>query len=219
MSPNRHNPDHGPSRQLLQAFTDGELDACTHADVEEWLCRHPEAQNAIERDRQLLALFRDNPPPEPDSATWDDVLGQIHEALRPCAHPTPRPPSAGFRRRWGTRLLLGLFTTAAMIAGVLVARPLLPGVPAKPILAREVAVEDNEPFPVVSADDVNILSVDACDADSLVMGPPLIGSFAVAESNDVEILSVGSVPMEGSQARLDASSVAMILFADEPEEP
>lgn len=154
---------------------DGRLDALAHRRIELWLAAHPEVGAAVEEHRQVLQACREAPIPEPTAAQWaaalDGVaarLAQTREALPPRRLP-----------RWSTAL------AAAAAAMFLLA---LPGdlglrLPAPVSLVREVT-----PIPVASAEDVEIVSIDAADLKALLVGhPPLRGSLELAAGGDVQI--------------------------------
>jgi hypothetical protein len=43
-------------------------------------------------------------------------------------------------------------------------------------------------FPVASAREVDILSIDPRDADRVVLGDPLLGAFELATPEDIEVI-------------------------------
>lgn len=163
---------------------------------------------------RLAALFRDHPPPDPSGKAWRAVLARIEAQLpppRPLAPPPGRPRP---RARW---LLSGLLAAAAL-AGVLVGRALLPGGGGEADLLATL----EEVLPVVSADEVNILHMDARDADRIVTGQPLVGAFDLAAGEDIEIVQVEADLEDGALPRLlRRAGLPMIVLAhaDDDEEP
>lgn len=177
----------------------------------------PEAvpEHALAR---LAALFRDHPPPDPSGKAWHAVLARI-EAQLPPPRPLASPPGRARPRVRGllTGLLTGLLAAAAL-AGVLIGRALLPGGGGEPDLLATL----EEVLPVVSADEVNILHMDACDADRIVTGQPLVGAFDLAAGEDIEIVQVEADLQDGALPRLlRRAGLPMIVLAhaDDDEEP
>jgi hypothetical protein len=82
--------------------------------------------------------------------------------------------------------------------------------------------DPNTPFPVASANEVNIISMDARDADALVMsGQPIMGPFELAAPEDIEVLKA-EPPWQGAPVpRLGEGAVPMIVAASigEAQEP
>jgi hypothetical protein len=216
MTANRNTPEHGPTPEQLQAYADGELDQRTHASVEAWLDLRPDAQAEVEAMRRIVTLYRDSPPAEPCPGAWEDTLGHIKAAL-PMPGPSGKPPASRVGSRWGVRLLLGLAACAAVLGGVLLARPLWFAPPVEPAVVH--GGDGEEPFPVATAQDINVIRVDARDADSLVLSPPVMGSFDVAEPEEIELLAVGPDPARGRRVRMTNGSVAMIEAVEGSEEP
>jgi hypothetical protein len=83
---------------------------------------------------------------------------------------------------------------------VLLARSLWPGLP-RPNVPGE---SGEEPFPVASAEDVTIISMDAHDMGALVVGQPPVqeGPLEMASRNDVKVLHVEPAGPDGPVARL-----------------
>jgi hypothetical protein len=216
------SPDcHGPTPEQLAAFADGELGPAERARVEAWLAGHPTDAREVESLRRLVGLWRDNPPPEPSFAAWDEARERI--AGRAVASSAP---ARGPWRRWPVRLVAGLLTAAALVGGVLLARAWWPAGPPEPAPegpggglvvgpqpAPQLAGDDdpNTPFPVATAGEVNVLSIDAQDADAVILHPPLMGEFELAEPADILVLEVQPAPDGGIEARLQPGPVPMIV--------
>jgi anti-sigma factor RsiW len=216
MSPHSTNPEHDPTPEQLLAFADGELDPRTHAQVERWLAQHPEVRAEVEAERHLLRLYRETPAPEPTPAAWEECRARLQAAL-------PLPEATGTGRKGGSRwvvgLLVGLLTAAAVLGGMFLARPLWPVNGRAPQNPALVPAEDEGPFAVATAQEINIISMDAIDADAILLGPPLMGSFELAEPEDIELLAVGPHPAHGRRPQVADGPVAMIMPADEGEGP
>src|SRR5207248_11037657 len=87
----------------------------------------------------------------------------------------PAPP----RRPWMRGLMVGLPAAAAVLAAVYLSGP----GPTRP--AAEA------PWPVVTEDDVEILSLQEADAGLLVVGaPPVAGRLTLASAADVNLIGV-----------------------------
>jgi hypothetical protein len=156
-------PEREPTPQELAAYFDGELAGTERAAVEEWLAAHPEGQAEIESLRQLHALYDAQPVPEPSPAAWERTRDRI----------TADVERDRRRRSWSWAMLSGL--AAAALVGVLIFRG---GAP-----------EDTEPFPVVSPDDVQIISMNPNDNAALVgVRPLLLNQIDLATHAEIEIL-------------------------------
>lgn len=165
----------------------------------------------------LARLYRDHPPPEPN---WGPTLAGIESRLA-----RDLPPN----RRWRIHLVVGLLTTAAAIFGGLVlARPLWQSavkdnVDRSQTPVAQVAVEDDEPYPVALASEVNIIAMDPKDADRIVMGVSLLGSFELVDPEDIEIVHVEPHPDAGwtprPQQRKGAPMIIVARADDDDDDP
>jgi anti-sigma factor RsiW len=159
--------------ELLAAYVDGELAPAECCRVEAWLADHPEARADVEAQRRLARLFEATAPPAPAPEQWANALAGVERGL---AVPLPNPAR---RRR---AVLAAALVAAAAVLLALVLRG-LPG--------RHAAPPDNspgpeEPWPVVSADDVDIVSMDDRDRGTLVVGEPPV-------NEPVELLTAAEV--------------------------
>ncbi len=215
MTRNWHNP--APTPAELAAWADGELDPVTASRVEAWLADHPEAAHDAESARRLVQLYRDHAPPEPSPAAWQAALGRIETGL---AAPRRLPG-------WRLRLLLGFAAAAAVLGGLLIAGLYRPR-PAQepetaPVVQREVVLaeddDNDEPFAVLTAGEVDILSMEAVDADRLVLGQPLLGPIDFCRLEDIQVVKVEADPEEGLVSRLQPGpEMPMIVVARADEE-
>jgi hypothetical protein len=172
-------PDRPTDRRwppLLAAYADGELDAAGRARVEDWLAAHPDARADLDAQVRLGPrgpLWEASAAPDPGPAAWDAVLARVRREV------DARGPSRP-RRPWARGLMVALPAAAAVLAAVHLSRP--PAPPRPPAEA---------PWPVTTADDVEILSIQEADAGMLVVGaPPLVGRLTLASAADVNLIGV-----------------------------
>lgn len=172
-----HHDREGPTPVQIAAYADGELGPADRAAVEAWLCDHPDARAEVEGHRGLGALCRDAAPPVPDEAAWAGVLARVEADLA-------RGRLAG-RGKWLRR------TAALWVAvGCAAAALLLALLPGRPPANRPPTAPPA--LPVVSSDDVDIISMDGRDRDFLVVGdPPVRGPLTLASAQDVTVDSTG----------------------------
>jgi len=172
---NEYQDSDAPTPQQLVAYGHGELDARTRARVATWLDRHPEAAAELDAEICLERNWATGPLPEPTPAEWSVVRKRIQAALVPSSPPRVR----AFPRR---NLWTNAASAAAIFLALLLYRPTGKEVAVAPA-PREPMVT---PFPVVSEKDVEILSMDAADADALVVGElPMRGPVVLAGPGDV----------------------------------
>ncbi len=197
-----NNGSEGPSPEEWTAYLDGALGADERERFEAWLAAHPEAAAAADGCRRLTHLWQSAEPPEPSPAAWGATWGRIEGAL----------PARAPARAWGAgrpfRVFLGMAAAAAVLGGVLLARPFASG-PGQWVNEIDEAV--NEPLPVASADEVNIISVRADDADAVVAQPPVFGSFDVASAGDVKLEGAEPSQPGGKAPWMGGGQVPMIV--------
>lgn len=143
----------GPSPEQFSAYVDGELNPTDRAIVEGWLADHPDALAEIESLRGLAQVWQTTLPPEPNEEKWAAMLAGLRATV-------PEKPAPD--RRWVWVLGSSAAAAAALLLAFFLWRPaaVVPPEP-QPI-----------PLPVVSADDVEIISLDMVDAPALVVGEP-----------------------------------------------
>jgi anti-sigma factor RsiW len=155
-----------PTPEQLTAYIDGELDAAQRMRVERWVSNHPEAAAEVDEYRHLARLWQATTPIEPDGAKWVPILDGVE-----CGFLRSRALDRGRQRLLRVGMTIAL---AAAVLLVLLWRP----------TADSVSVE---PLTVVSADDVEIVSLRAADRSTLVVGvPPVTEPLALASRDDVE---------------------------------
>lgn len=163
-----------PPPEWLAGYADGELDARARAAVEAWLAGRPDAAAEVEGQRRVRQLYRDAAPAEPNAAAWDAVWARVGDALPP-RRPAPRP-------RWPWLAAVALASAAAVAVSARLAWP----------TASLNLVPAWTPYPVVSADDVEVLSMDAADVDALVVGaPPVRGPIVLVSAEDISLEDMG----------------------------
>jgi hypothetical protein len=174
------------------AYADGELEPGERERIEAWLADHPEAAAEVESLRRLERLCQAAAPPEPAPEAWARVLARIETSLP--GPGTSRPRTAARPLVWASGV-----AAAAVLFGVLLTRSLGPG-PSKP---GGPAGNDEEPFPVASAEDITIIRMDAHDLSALVVGQPPVqeGPLEMASRNDVKVLNVEPAWPDGPVAR------------------
>jgi anti-sigma factor RsiW len=196
--------DKGPSPapEELMAFADGELSPARHEEVAKWLVGQPDAQGQIEDFRRLGQLWRNAQPPEPSPQAWAAALARIENALPP-SMPRFRPRSR--HPAWTFPVL----AAAAVLGVVLLSRSLAPvGTPTN---TNGPATADEEVFPIVAAHEINIVGMDARDADALVGHPPLSGTLEFAAPADVRLLNAQPHGDDGRIPRMGDGDVPMIV--------
>lgn len=153
--------DREPTPEQLAAYFDGELAGPDRVAVEAWLATHPDGRAEVEALRQLHAHYDALPVPEPSPERWDAAYAAVEARL------------VAPRRNWTWAVVVaGL---AAAVVGVL-------------LLPRGVA-PDGEPYPVVSADEVRIISMNPNDHKALVGVQALeLAEVDLVTHPDVEIL-------------------------------
>ncbi len=157
---------------------------------------------------QLAALYRQNPPADPSEGAWDAVLGRVAAALpAPAPASPPRVPPRG-AGGWGP--LAGAAAVAAVVSLALLRetpRPTPPG-------------DDDGPWEVATAAEVQILGVTPSEADQLALvGRPQMGEFAVASFDEIKVLHAEPNPDGETRPELDtAGPVPVIDWAARREE-
>lgn len=175
----QHRPDEPqrPTSEELAAYVDGELNPAAQRSVEHWLAAHPQERAEVETQRSLNRLWADTAPTEPGDEAWSGVLARVADAA---AVPAPRPRHPARRIAGIAWLALGLVATAAtLLVAFWLARPSGPTGP--------VAV-----LPVLTGDEVEIISMDAADVAALVVGElPRRAPLVMASVDEVTVHEAG----------------------------
>ncbi len=170
-----------PWADRLAAYYDGTLAPEDRRCVEAWLVDHTDVANELRDLHQLRQVFHTASLPEPSEEAWAAVRERIDQAL---AQPPARNPAAAPRSAGG-----GLAWRAATAAAILLAAAFLYW------QSRHSADDKASAWVVASADDVEILSVDAAGARSLLVGePPLPAPMVMMAAGDARLKSVEIVP-------------------------
>jgi anti-sigma factor RsiW len=164
--------------ELLAAYVDGELAPAECRRVEAWLAAHPEARADVEAQRRLARLLDESAPAAPAEEQWADVLARMERGLAvPSGGPT------GGRRRAAVVAAAVVAAAAAVLLAVA-----LNGLPVRPVLPGDTPQEDEEPWPVASADEVEVLSMDDRDRGTLVVGePPVNVPVELVTAKEVQV--------------------------------
>ncbi len=212
----RGDNEWSPSGEELAAYAAGRLDqdgpqASLRGRIKDWLADHPAAAAEVEGQIRLLRLWRDTAAPDPGEAAWARVWAHLKDTPVGTA---PRPGTPWKRRlTWAAALVLG--SAAAVLLTVTLVSP----------WGADQPPANLEPFPVASADEVDIIRVDGADADTLVVGRlPVDGPLPVATADEVEIvringadtdaLVVGEPPVRGSLVLAAPGDVRLIRMED-----
>jgi anti-sigma factor RsiW len=173
--------------------------------LEDWLREHPEANDDLADLPHLRELYQSACSPEPDEAAWNAVRSRIHDSLVRVRSPRP----------WWS---IAAGAVAAAILAVVLARSLWTTSVPEP--ATTTVQLDEEPFPVVEADDVSILSMDARDVAALVVGEPPIGDdLEFARPQDIRVIRCERCPLSGRFARLEKGDEVPMFVAAAAVEP
>jgi hypothetical protein len=142
--------------------------------VELWLATQREAAAAVEDHRQVLRAVAASAPAEPTEVEWAAVLKRIESEL-----PPPRMAPRAVVSRWAGVL------AAAAAAALLV---FIPGDFSSWRPGAGASLLPEAPFLLASPEDVEIVSIDAADLKSLIVGqPPWRGPLVLAGAGDVEL--------------------------------
>ena len=173
----------GPSIEELTAFLDGELGPDDWTRVQDWLANHPEDATLVEDHRNLLRFWRETTPADPSEKAWGEVFARIEAGTRQAGAHVRTSLRRGRRIRVG---LLGAAAAAAVILAIVA-----------PWRERDNGV-DLAGFPIVTADDVDLVSMEGNDAELLVVGnPPVQEPMELVASGDVTLIRIerSDVPM------------------------
>jgi hypothetical protein len=166
------DPSETPLGEQLAAYVDGELDTAGCQRVQVWLAEHPEAAKEIHEQRRLAQLWRAALPPEPPEPQWATAWTGIETAL-----------TARRRHRLaGIIMLLG--AVAAIVVFLMLPRP-------PRDMGDQPAPNLDDLISVAAPEDVDIISMEAADANTLPVGdPPVRDALDLASYNEVVVTRV-----------------------------
>lgn len=168
-------------------------------DFEAWVNEHPTANDDLADLPRLRELCLSACPSEPEESAWTSTLNRIRAAI-----PNVRIASQA-TSPW-LRLALGMTAAAAILAGVLLGRSWWTTGPIPQSIPPE------EPYPVVEAADVTIISMDPHDVAALVVGePPVTGELVFAQPDDVRVIKCERCPHSGNLPQLKRGEVPMFV--------
>lgn len=192
-----------PTPEQLAAYADGELDAAARRQCADWLDAHPDAAAEVEAWRRLARVWESAAPPEPGPAAWDAALGRIANSL---------PGDSRGPVRAGRRFILWSSLLAAAAAAALtvsLSAKLFRVVPAD----SSDDPNEREPYPVATADEVTIISMDIRDTEALVVVlPPIHGPLDFAAFEDIEVVETLPPHQDAAAPRLDVQLALPMVF-------
>jgi hypothetical protein len=134
-------------------------------------------------------LCRSAEPPEPTEADWARVLDRIQRGVE---HPQVQVSPLLQRKGWMG--LVSIVTAAAAAAAMFFFYVRVP-VEAPGTQQPGEVTQQADAFPVTSSEDVDIVSVEATDSDTLVVGDlPLRKPIVLVEPGDIALRSVERNP-------------------------
>jgi ferric-dicitrate binding protein FerR (iron transport regulator) len=198
-------PDQRPPIEYFAAFLDGELSTDDWARVQDWLANHPEDAALVEAQRNLLRCWQETAPAEPSERAWREVFARIERRGLKIEDRGSRTKDLS-RGRWIRIGLLGGVAAAALILALVI-----PGRD-----QEDKTPSDIEELAILSAEDVDLISMEENDTRLLVVGnPPVQEPLVLVATGDVTLDSIepdedGFVP----QARMNpGSSAAPMIIA------
>lgn len=163
---------------------------------------HPEIEGDLADLQRLRELYQTYAAPSPEESVWNRVQRRVEESVAQAR----LEPGRSARPWWA---LVGL--SAAAILAFQLAHPLWR-------TNAPTTRETVEPFPVAEADEVHIVSMDARDAASLVVGVlPLADDMRFAQPDDIRVIHCERCPRSGRLAHLEpGDEVPMFVSAVVP---
>jgi anti-sigma factor RsiW len=193
--------------ELLAAYVDGELAPAECRRVEAWLADHPEARADVEAQRRLARLFEGAAPPTPGPVQWADALARVEHGLA-------APPARPARRRRAAVAIAAIVAAAAVLLALALKDP-----PVRPVPPDAGPPAAEEPWPVASADEVEIVSMDDRDRGALVVGEPPVGErVELLTANEVQVNKLGRDEQGwvGQLCGTDGSGSPMVVMQPSP---
>ncbi len=184
-----------PTPEDLAAYLDGEFEGDDARIpqkqlVEEWLADHPEAFADLTAWRRLKQIWQDTTPELSEESRWAALLSRIQHDLTHGPKPTvpaPKPFPWGWVSGFAAALLLTV--------GFLIWQGQSPKpekkTPSPSFSKNKSPSLPTKPFPVVAADEIQILHVGGEDISGLVIGaPPMEGVMPMAGPDEIVFTSV-----------------------------
>jgi hypothetical protein len=170
-------------------------------EVEAWLAADPMARDDVDAQRHLQDLWHETTPVEPDAAAWDASHRALHRSR--CRRPSRLP--------LGRVAALVFATAAAIWIAAIVFGP-----------AREQKLPPDRAdtaFAVATSDEIEILSVEAADTGSLVVGElPVRGPLELLGPGEVRVTSVAPAD-DNMTPEVREGPAAPIIWAHLDSEP
>jgi anti-sigma factor RsiW len=198
------NSEWAPSPKMLAAYLDGEFEgrddlAGLRRRVENWLAVHPQARADLAAHRRLRQLWQATTPSEPGPLTWSGMMAQLETWKQGPGCVLPQPKT---RKRWPVAMVLSLAASILIL-----------------VLIRTGPMEDIDPFPVATEQEVVILHVDGSDTASLVVGQlPVQGPLELAGPGEVTLTSVQPAQGDNMVPEFGAEGRPIIWVRAETEE-
>ena len=204
-----HGDCYQPTALEIAAFLDGELDRQAHLAalrrrIQEYLLDHPQAGAAALAQRRLKLLMHATGSPEPAEDSWNAIQAHLEKLPAPAA--AVRPPWWSAAGVVAAAVLLAGAAAALVAVIVWPAEPLAdaptPPAPARVEIAKKKQPDappqsqqtpasrqaDLEPFPVATADEIEILSIGGADVKSVfVRHFPMNSPLPIPEAGEVTI--------------------------------
>jgi hypothetical protein len=186
-----------PAPEELAAYVDGRLDARRQRELDTWLSRHPEMTAELLAHKRLARLWRRAAPESPTDARWSLLRYSIFARIADRATNLTKP-----RRWWILPIALGAVAASSVLAFVIF-RDHLPffndakqrSVQQSPQVGP---IDDHDSTPpkievleVLSADEVEIITMDLRDSHALVVGePPIRGDLVLLTEDEIEGVTI-----------------------------
>ncbi|HEV3203485.1 MAG TPA: hypothetical protein VGY77_03840 [Gemmataceae bacterium] len=176
-----------PREEMLAAYVDGELNSAGRLEVEAWIVSHPETAAELEALRQFKQFWQATRAFDPSEGVWAQTLENITTGLvQPKLASAPGFPTAAAKPAHDFSWVRGIVrwtSAAAVFVGLMALDSRSPRDP--------LSVPSMDPYPVISTEDIDILTVHAADAGRLVVGKsPLTEPLDIAEPGDIVVVSV-----------------------------
>lgn len=197
-SESRFGDDWQPTPELLAAYFDGECEgrddlAHLRRRIEAWLAANPGAREELAQYRALRNIWQQTTPVEPAAEKWQRVQRKIEAAVGRGSPPVVGQASRGLPVR---RVMLVAAAAGFLLAAFLAAY--------RPDTTDNKVAEDDTPFPVAAAHEVEVLHIEGPDTFAIVVGElPWRGAMPWAAPGDVTVKSVQPSQRDNMMPRVD----------------